>query len=156
DTLLRRVRQAEFPDPATPRVLGVDDWAFRRGHTYGTILIDLERRCPIDLLPERSAEAFRSWLQDHPGREIISRDRADDYIKAARAGAPQAQQVAARFRLVHNLHGALDCAVDRHQAAVRQAAQAQGAIPDDLPPIPPPPEPALVTFPPVPEMPVEQ
>lgn len=156
DTRSRRVRQAEFPDSATPRVLGVDDWAFRRGHSYGTILIDLGRRCPIDLLPERSAETLRAWLQDHPGVEIISRDRADDYIKGATAGAPQAQQVADRFHLVHNLHDALERAVDRHQTAVHQAAQVEGALPDNLPASPPPPEPALVMFPPEQETPVEQ
>lgn len=121
DTLLRRVRQAAVPQRPAVRVLGVDDWAFRKGHHYGTILCDLERRRPVDLLPERSAEALCAWLQQHPEVEIISRDRGDDMIRGATAGAPQATQVADRWHLLRNLLDALKGTVDRHQADIRAA-----------------------------------
>jgi transposase len=94
DTLLRAVRRAPLPGSTTPRVLGVDDWALRRGQRYGTILCDLERGIPVELLPERSAPAVARWLVAHPEVEIISRDRGDDYLLGARQGAPQAKQVA--------------------------------------------------------------
>lgn len=123
DTLLRRIRSAPLPPAAAVRVLGVDDWAFRKGHHYGTFLCDLERRRPVDLLPERSAEALATWLKDHPEVAIISRDRADDYIRGATQGAPQATQVADRWHLLRNLRDAVTSAVDRHRTTVRDAAQ---------------------------------
>ena len=83
DTLLRLIRQAPAPPAPTPRVLGIDDWSYRRGTTYGTILLDLERRRPIDLLPDREVETCVAWLQAHPGIEIISRDRGKTYALAA-------------------------------------------------------------------------
>jgi transposase len=124
DTLLRRIRQMPFTSARPVRVLGVDDWAFRRGQRYGTILCDLERRCPVDLLPERSAEALCQWLRDHPEVEIITRDRADDYIKGASEGAPQAVQVADRWHLLRNLSDAMRRIVDRFHGSIRQAVQA--------------------------------
>lgn len=126
DTLLRRIRQTPCTSAHPVRVLGVDDWAFRRGQRYGTILCDLERRCPVDLLPERSAEALCRWLRDHPEVEIITRDRADDYIKGASAGAPQAVQVADRWHLLRNLRDAMRRLVDRLQGSIRQAVDAIG------------------------------
>ena len=99
DTLLRRMRQFFAGKRWSPRVLGIDDWARRRGHRYGTILVDLERRSVVDLLPESSAESFTTWLEAHPGIEIISRDRAGCYAEGATRGASQAVQVADRWHL---------------------------------------------------------
>jgi transposase len=124
DTLLRRIRQMSLAITQPVRVLGIDDWAFRRGQRYGTILCDLERRRPVDLLPERSAETIRNWLRAHPEVEIISRDRADDYIKGATEGAPQAVQVADRWHLLRNLGDAMRRLVDRLGGKLRKTVGA--------------------------------
>ena len=108
DSLLSMVQNTPEQDVKTPTMLGVDDWAIRKGNTYGTILIDLETRRTVDLLDERSAEALAEWLQTHPGVKIISRDRSNEYAKGAAKGAPDAIQVADRFHLVKNLREALE------------------------------------------------
>ena len=103
DTLLRLVRKAELPKHESPRVVGVDDWSFHKGKTFGTILVDLEKHCVLDLLGDRTAETLAAWLKQYPGIEIISRDRSHDYARAAREAIPKATQVADRWHLLHNL-----------------------------------------------------
>ncbi len=147
DTFLRLMRQAPLPTAPTPRVLGVDDWAIRKGQTYGTILVDLERHQPIDLLPDRLANTLVQWLQDNPGVEVISRDRAEAFADGATRGAPEAIQVADRFHLLLNLRETLQRLFDRHQASLRAAT----ADPVAAPPCDPPPvEPSSATVPIVP------
>ena len=103
DTLLRLIRAQPEEQASTPRVLGVDDFSFCKRKSYGTILIDLERRIPIDLLPDREAASLEKWLKEHEGVQIISRDRGGPYAEGAKRGAPDAQQVADRWHLLANL-----------------------------------------------------
>ena len=119
DTLLRLARSATHAEPPVPRVLGVDEWAWRKGRRYGTILVDLERSAVIDLLPDRDASSFAEWLRGHPGVEVIARDRTDVYADGARRGAPRAVHVADRWHLLRNLGEAVRTIVGGHHAAVR-------------------------------------
>jgi len=125
-TLLRALKALLPPSTSPVRVLGVDDWAWKKGQRYGTILVDLERHQVIDLLRERSSEGFAQWLWTHQRVEIISRDRGSVYIEGATRGAPHAQQVADRWHLLRNLREALERLLDRHRSAlqvVREAAE---------------------------------
>ncbi|HEY3416191.1 MAG TPA: ISL3 family transposase, partial [Armatimonadota bacterium] len=121
DTILRRVKLGPSVPVQGARVLGVDDWAWRKGQQYGTILVDLEAHTPIDLLPDRSADSLATWLQAHPGAEIISRDRAGLYADGASRGAPIAIQVADRFHLLCNLISAVERVLEQKRSALAKA-----------------------------------
>jgi transposase len=123
DTLLRLASSTTRAAPPAPRALGVDEWAWRKGRRYGTILVDLERNRVVDLLPDRDAASFAAWLRDHPGVEVVARDRADVYADGARRGAPRAVQVADRWHLLRNLGEAVRTAAGAHHAAVRDAGR---------------------------------
>lgn len=103
DTLLRLIRQTPLADCPTPKHLGVDDWAMKKGRTYGTILVDLEKHIVVDLLAGRDSDVLEKWLKEHPGVEIITRDRSGSYSEGAKKGAPNAIQIADRFHLLTNL-----------------------------------------------------
>ena len=131
-TLLRLVRALPEPPIRTPSVLGVDDFALRRGHHYGTILTDLEGHRVIDLLPERTADAFAAWLRDHGQPHLVCRDRGGDYASGARQAAPDAVQIADRFHLARNSSEALERILVRHPAALR------AAVTEEITPMPSP------------------
>jgi transposase len=115
-TILDLIRRAPGQVYPVPRVLGVDDFALRKGRTYGTILVDLEKRQPVDLLPGRSADLLTKWLKDHPGSEVITRDRSQEYARGITEGAPAALQIADRFHLLCNLRDALERVLDSNRS----------------------------------------
>jgi transposase len=147
DTLLRLIRAEPVLVATAPRVIGIDDWAWRRGQRYGTLIVDLERNRPVDLLPDRDAQTVAAWLQAHPGAEIVARDRAGAYADGIRSGAPEALQVGDRWHLLRNLSDALARALDRHQHDLRaatasvaealQSVQAEPKVPSASPAVPP-------------------
>lgn len=104
----------------SPRVLGVDEFAFRQGCTYGTILVDVEKRRPIDVLPDRTSETLASWLVAHPGVQIVCRDRASAYTRAIKEAAPHALEVADRWHLLRNLSQAVEKICQQHRACLRK------------------------------------
>ena len=123
DTLLRRVKELK-DDAAPPRFVGIDDWAWSKGQRYGTIVVGLERGDVIDLLPDRDADTVAKWLKDHPGIELVSRDRSSAFTQAATEGASQAEQVADRWHLLKNLREAIERLFERHSAVVGEALKA--------------------------------
>ncbi|MFD4609626.1 ISL3 family transposase [Streptomyces sp. NPDC058440] len=132
-TLLRRVMALPDPQFSTPRVLGVDDFAIRRGQTYSTVLTSVEDHHVVDVLPTREAGPLAAWLVRHPGVEIICRDRAGAYAYAyaegARRGAPDALQVADRFQLWQGLGRAVETCVGAHRECLRNPSP-NGMLPE--------------------------
>jgi transposase len=126
NTVLRRVRRLATPAYPPPHVVGIDDWSWRKGHRYGTIVVDLERGCPIDVLEDRLAETVADWLRAHPTVQIVARDRAEAYASGIRQGAPEATQVADRFHLFQNLAATLEAVFSAHHqdlAALHEATR---------------------------------
>jgi Transposase len=111
---------------AAPRVLGIDDFATKKGHVYATILLDMQTGERVDVLPDRTAETLAAWLREHPGAEIVCRDRGGAYAEAVRTAAPDALQVADRFHLWKNLCEAVEKCVVAHRSCLAEPAPATG------------------------------
>jgi hypothetical protein len=129
DTLLRAVRRHAAADSSPLHVIGIDDWAWKRGQRYGSIICDLERRCIVDLLPDREPATVEAWLSRHPEITVISRDRGGGYGQAATRAAPQAVQVADRWHLMENASAAFLEAVRRSMRPIRMALGSAGIDP---------------------------
>lgn len=119
-TLIFLIRRAPLPDPLPARVLGVDDWAHRKGRSYGTAIVDLEKHRLIELLPDRESETFSRWLTANPGAEVISRDRSEKYATGGRQGSPGATHVADRWHLLSNWREAVERIFDRHRGGIKR------------------------------------
>ena len=129
DTVLRILkREAARRRKPVVRVTGIDDWAWQKGRSYGTIVVDLERREVVDVLPDRSAQSTAQWFLEHPEVEIVSRDRCGLYAQGARRGAPQAEQVADRFHLLQNLRETIEQQLSRNYGYAKVSSTAIGWI----------------------------
>jgi transposase len=122
-TLLRILHHAPEPPLNAVTVVGVDDFAFKRGHTYGTVIVDLETHQPIALLPDRQADTLAIWLKAHPDIEIVTRDRSKEYALGISQGAPQAQQVVDRWHLLKNLRECLERVLDRNREVIARIGE---------------------------------
>ncbi len=129
NTLLRRVRSLALPEGPEPQVVGIDDWAWRKGHRYGTIVVDLERGCPIDVLEDRASETVAAWFQAHPEVKVVARDRAEAYAAGIREGAPDATQVADRFHLFQHVAAALHEVFSAHPHEIEARNEAKQSEP---------------------------
>ncbi|GAC1555673.1 MAG: hypothetical protein NVS2B7_31420 [Herpetosiphon sp.] len=149
DLLITLVRHRSIPEHPTPRVLGVDDWAMLKGQRYGTILIDHERGDIVDLLPDRTPGRVAQWLRDHPGVEIVTRDRAEAYAQGITEGAPDALQVADRWHLIKNVSDAIANVLQDHRQSItiqlRSAAHAAAPQAGAITPVIEPQSPAVST-----------
>jgi transposase len=121
-TLLRLVQAASGPDTSALQAIGVDEWAWRRGHRYGTILVDLATHRVVDLLPDRSAASVAAWLAQHLTITVVGRDRSPLYADGICQGVPDAVQVVDRFHLVHNLREAVEAFLTNQRGALQAAA----------------------------------
>lgn len=128
-TLLRRVMAVADPAWPPPSKIGLDEWAYRRGRRYGTIIVDLERHRVVDLLPNREVDTVATWLQQHPTIELVSRDRSREFARALALGAPQAIQVLDRWHLLKNLTETLPPILARCFAELRQSLQSEPEAP---------------------------
>ncbi|MFD4956733.1 transposase [Streptomyces sp. NPDC058451] len=117
-------------------MLGVDEFAFRRGRTYGTLLVDVETGRVVDVLPDRTSETFVAWLREHPGAQIVCRDRATAYTRAIKEAVPDAIEVADRWHLLQNLSAAVEKTCHQHRACLRKHADQEA-----------PPEPSAIDLP---------
>ncbi|HLW68628.1 MAG TPA: ISL3 family transposase [Gemmataceae bacterium] len=133
DTLLRRVKQYPVPQAPLPQIVGIDEWAWRKGKRYGTILVDLERSKVVDLLPDHESQTLQSWLKQHPQIEIISRDRSGTIAQAASAAAPQAKQVADRWHLLKNLRESAERVFQRYAGGIKDVLAKLLPAPADTP-----------------------
>ena len=125
DTVLRLVKQTELPVASSPRVVGIDDWSWKRRLRYGTLICDLESRKPIDVLPDRSVESVSAWFEKYPSIEIVSRDRSSEYAAAIKKGAPQALQVADLWHIGKNLAESVSTLLARCRAEIRRGLHVQ-------------------------------
>jgi transposase len=123
ETILRLVKRAQLPAVSSPRVVGIDDWSWRRRLRYGTLICDLESNRPIDVLPDREVTTVSAWFENHPMVELVSRDRSSEYAAAIKKGAPQALQVADRWHIGKNLADSVQTLLARCRAEIRRGLQ---------------------------------
>jgi transposase len=131
NTLLRRVRSVSLPEGPAPHIIGLEDWAWRKGNRYGPRIVDLQRGCPLDVLEDRAAETVATWLHAPPDGTIVARDRAEASAAGMRQGAPEATQVADRFHLLKNLAAALQEVFNAHHREIAQLHH----VPHNEPPL---------------------
>jgi transposase len=132
DTILRLIKHTQLPIVSSPRVVGIDDWSWKRGLRYGTLICDLETNKPIDVLGDRSVQTVSAWFEQRPSVEIVSRDRSSEYAAAISKGAPQALQVADLWHIAKNLAESVQTLLARCRAEIRHGVQGQ-AIPERVP-----------------------